>query len=315
MRGAFWRMTASRLLQAVLALLLLTLVVRVAVFALPGDPIRPLFGVGRADPAELARLRDFYGLDEPFWRQYGDYLFGLLRGDLGPLYGGGEVADAVLGSLPSTLRLVGTVMVAQVLVGTPLGAVAASRRGWLDRALSGFTALAVAVPVFAVAEVLQRTVGYDLRWLPGSGTVGGWRSYMLPSVVLAVIPVVLHARLVRGALREVLHAPYIRRAVASGFSGARILWVHALRVTVPGAVALAGAQAGTLLSGAVIVETVFKLPGLGSLLVSGVRGRQGPLVAGSVLALAAVIILMTLAADVLSWRADPRTPAGGNQEQ
>lgn len=301
------RAVAARILQAVATLLVVTFVVRLAAFALPGDPIRALFGVARPDPADVAFLREVYGLDDPFLVQYARYLGGLVRGDLGPLFGGGPVGDAVRGALPGTVRLVGLAVLLQVAVGTPLGVVAGSRPGrWADRALSLATVLVLAIPVFVVARILQRTIAYDLRWLPGSGGGDGWAGYVLPALALSLIPIVLQARLVRTGLADALMSLPVRRAVASGLPRRRVVWVHALRTVLPSALTLVGAQAGTLVSAAVLVEQVFRLGGLGSQLVGAIGARQAPLVAGGVVTLAALTIALTLAVDLLATLLDPR---------
>lgn len=301
------RWLASRVGQAVVTLLIVTFVVRLAAFALPGDPIRALFGQGRPDPADVRFLREFYGLDDPFIVQYLRYLAGLLRGDLGPTYGGGRVSDAIRAALPSTFRLVGLAVGLQLAVGIPLGAAAAARRSrTVDASLSLATVAVLSVPVFVVARVLQRTVAYQWGWLPGSGTGSGWSGYILPALALALIPVVLQARLVRDGVGATYDSLYSKRALVSGLPPRRIIWLHALRPVLPAAMTLVGAQAGVLVSAAVLVEQVFRLGGFGSLLLAAVGARQAPLVAGGVVVLASLTILLSLTVDILARLLDPR---------
>ena len=296
-----------RFRQSVVTLLITTLVIRFAVFVLPGDPIRALFGLRRPSLERLMQLRDVYDLNDPFVVQYAKYLWDLLRFDFGELYTGGYVSDVIKAAGPVTVRLVLGALFFQVVLGITAGVIAFNRKGsWVDKALFTNIVFVVALPVFVLARLGQQVFAQHFGWLPAFGTDAGWRSYVLPALVLSAIPTAYTARLTRSELSERFGSSFVRSAFARGFTRERVVWVHALRGVLVPVVALIGAQTGTLLAGSVLVEQVFRLGGLGGAVYEGVRTREGPLVVGVITLFVLVAIVITLIVDIVSAILDPR---------
>jgi oligopeptide transport system permease protein len=279
--------------------------------AAPGGP----FDDERILPPEIeANLRATYGLDQPVTTQFTRYLAGLARGDLGPSYRMKDftVAELIGRGLPVTLAIGTAALVLAVLVGVPLGMLAALRQnGPLDHAVMSVALLGIAVPNFVVAPVLALVFGIRLGWLP----VGGWepasaRHMVLPVVTLALPFVAYVARLTRGSLLEVLQSAYIRTARAKGLSSGVILRRHALKPTLMPVVSFLGPGAAALLTGSLVVEQVFGLPGIGRYFVQGAVNRDYTLVMGMVIFYAASILLLNLVVDLIYGWLDPRIHHG-----
>lgn len=307
------RYAIRRLIQAVPVLLGATLLIFAVVFALPGDPIAALAGERRLDPAIVARLRDQYHLDEPLLVQYGHYLAGLLRGDLGRTFSGVPVAELLAGRFQVTLNLALTALVMEAVAGVGLGLYAALRRGRPgDSLILGSTLLLVSVPTLVTGFVLQLLLGVKIKqawgvdFFPISGVFHGWRSYLLPGFVLAGTSIAYLTRLTRTSLAETLRADYIRTAIAKGLPRRRVLGRHALRNSLIPLVTFLGADLGVLMGGAVITETIFNLPGVGQQLYLSVYLREQPVVVGIVTLLVLIYILVNLLVDLLYALLDPR---------
>jgi len=299
-----------RVLQALLTLLVATLLVRLVVFLLPGDPIAARFFQQAPDPEYQAYLEDLYDLDEAFLVQWVRSVGGLLRGDLGPLYAGGQVRDVVLPAIPVSLRLLGAVAVLQVLVGVPLGVLAFSaRRLRIDDTLLIGTSFVLAVPVFLSAQLVGELLASDLGEPLAALVDEGWAVYVPPALVLSVVPVLLTARLVRNALHDEVAQPWIRVARAAGIPARRLIGLYALRPALVTVVTAAGAEASALLSASVLVEGPFGVPGLGSALQTGVQGREAPLVTATLLVCIVIATGITLVVDLVAAVLDPRLHA------
>ena len=273
----------------------------------PGGP----FDEEQTVPPEIAaNLQAAYGLDQPILVQYGNYLKGLLRGDLGPSFRMKDfsVAELIAAGLPVTLTVGAAALALAVLLGVPLGLLAARRHNrWIDHAVMGLALVGIAVPNFVVAPVLALVFGVHLRWLPVAGWQQGSLAYMvLPAVTLALPFVAYVARLTRGSLLEVLQAPYIRTARAKGLSSAAILRRHALKPALMPVVSFLGPATAGLLTGSLVVEQVFGLPGVGRYFVQGAINRDYTLVMGMVVFYAALILLLNLAVDLVYGWLDPR---------
>jgi ABC-type dipeptide/oligopeptide/nickel transport system permease component len=315
--------TLRRLGQFVPVLLAVTFLIYLAVFQLPGDPIRALFGLRRPDPGIVEEIRAIYGLDEPLLQQYVRFLSNLVTGQLGLTYTGRPINGIVQRAIPSTVVLVGLALIVQVVLGGFVGMYTAIRRqSLLDHLLSGATLAVASIPIFVTATVLQRVFAVDLQLLPFSGARDGLLSYVLPATVLGTASAVTLARLVRSSVGESLRAPPSRLAVAMGVPLRRLVTTHALRPALVLIVTLIAAELANLLTGSILVELIYGLPGLGGILATGLRTREYPLVVVACTAMVVVVLVANLIADLLAGVIDPRqrvatrgraesVPAGG----
>lgn len=276
----------------------------------PGGPFdleRPL------SPAAMENLRKVYGLDRPLIAQFGSYLAALAQGDLGPSFSFRDmsVAGLIARGLPVSATLGALALGLATILGVGLGCIAALRReGWIDRAIGLGAALTLSLPSFVVAPLLQIAFGLTLRWLPLSGWEDGdGRHLILPVVTLALPQVGALARLTRASLAEVLRTQPVRTMRAFGLPPVRVTR-HALRGALLPVVAYLGPLAAALLTGSVVVETIFGLPGIGRYFVEGAINRDYTLVMGVVLMVAALVIVLNLAADIACAWLDPRLRAG-----
>ncbi len=303
MIALFLRRMATALPTLFVVLLLSFLLMRVA----PGGPFD---GERALDPETRAALVARFGLDRPIAEQFGLYVSGIARGEFGPslVYRDFTVGDLVAQGLPVSLMLGGLALLVALAIGVPLGAAAALRPGgWLDR-LVAFLAIALnAVPSFVTAPLLLLLFSFTLPLLPASGwDVMRPSTLILPVVALALPTLGVTARLTRAGLADVLKADFIRTARARGLSSAHILRRHALKPALIPLVSYLGPAAAGLLTGAVVIETVFALPGLGRYFVQGALNRDYSLVLAVVLLYAALILLFNLIADLLYGWLDPR---------
>lgn len=273
----------------------------------PGGPFdgeRPL------DPKTREALMAAYGLDQPLPVQIGRYVWRLLHGDFGPslVYRDFTVTDLIALGLPVSLTLGGLALLLALLLGLAAGLVAAARAGgYTDRALMLIATLLTALPSFVVGPLLALVFALRAGWLP----VAGWGDGDLPHMILPVVALALPAagaiaKLARAGLAEVLAQDHVRMARARGLGWSRILIVHALRPALVPVASYLGPAAAGLLTGAVVIETVFALPGLGRYFVQGALNRDYPLVLGVVTLYAGLIILFNLLADLAYGWLDPR---------
>ena len=296
-----------RILQAIPTLLLIVAAAFFLMRAAPGGP----FDDERALPAEIeANLQAAYGLDQPVTVQFARYLGGLVRGDLGPSFRMKDftVAELIGRGLPVTLSIGAAALLLGIGLGVPLGLVAGLRQnGWADHAVMSVALVGIAVPNFVVAPVLALVFGLYLGWLPVAGwEPGSARHLVLPVITLALPLVAYLARLTRGSLLEVLQAPFIRTARAKGLDPGVILRRHALKPTLLPVVSFLGPAAAALLTGSLVVEQVFGLPGVGRYFVQGAINRDYTLVMGMVVFYASLILLLNLAVDLVYGWLDPR---------
>ena len=261
-----------------------------------------------------ANLDRAYGLDQPLPLQYLRYLRGLTHGDFGPSFKQRDftVSELIAQGLPVSMTLGGVALLLALLVGLPLGTAAALRTGGvLDLSLGTLVVLGLALPSFVVGPLLALVFGVYLQWLP----VAGWeegeaRDVVLPAITLALPVAALIARLMRGSLLEVLRSNYIRTARARGLGRWWILWRHALRPALLPVVSYLGPAAAFLVTGSLVVETVFGLPGTGRYLVQGAINRDYTLVMGMVIVYGVLVLLFNLLADLLYGWLDPRVRHG-----
>ena len=304
---------ARRLLASIPLLVLATLLVFVTLELVPGDPAELLAGED-ATPQRVAEIRHELGLDRPLLVRYGDWLAGLLRGDLGTSVSRGmPVRELIRGALGPTVELAVAASAVGMAAGIGLGTLQAAAGGRLDGWISAAVSLAISVPGFVVATVLLWVFAIQLDWLPASGRVpvlsdplGGLRTLALPAGTLALAMGAVLARFTRGSVTAVLQQEYIRAARARGLPERRILVRHSLRPALVPVLTVAALQVGNLLTGALVIEQVFTRPGIGYLAVTAVRQRDIPLVQGVVVVFAVAYVLVNLAADLAAALADPR---------
>jgi len=296
-----------RLLQVVPTLFVIVTAAFFVMRLAPGGP----FDQEQTLPPEIAaNLEAAYGLDQPMIVQYGHYLASLVHGDLGPSfkYKDFRVSELIARGLPVTLTIGALALLLAVGLGVPLGMLAALRHnGALDHAVMGVALVGIAIPNFVVAPVLALLFGVKLGWLPVAGwEPGNVRFLILPVLTLALPFVAYIARLARGSLLEVLQAPYMRAARAKGLTQRVLLRRHALKPTLMPVISFLGPATAALLTGSLVVEQVFGLPGVGRYFVQGAINRDYTLVMGMVIFYAALILLLNLAVDLLYGWLDPR---------
>lgn len=296
-----------RLMSAVPTVFIIVTLTFFMIRLAPGGPFdleRPI------DPLIMANLNKAYHLDAPLWRQYLSYMGNLARGDLGPSFTRRDfsVNDLFATGLPVSILLGSLALLIAVALGTVLGAWAAVRQNsGIDHAVVGVATFGVTTPNFVVAPLLSLLFGVVLGVLPAGGWSGADpRYWILPIVTLALPQVAVIARLVRGATIEALHANHVRTARAYGLPGRVVLVTHALRAAMLPAVSYLGPTAAGLLTGSVVVETIFGIPGVGRYFVQGALGRDYTLVMGTVVVIAVFVIVFNLVVDLIYALLDPR---------
>jgi ABC-type dipeptide/oligopeptide/nickel transport system permease component len=299
----------GRLIQTPLALVAVLLVVFLCL-ASTGDPV-DMLAPPEATPADREQIRQAYGLDQPAIVQFGVFLTRAVRGDFGRSFFKGKPAlDLVLERFPASLQLALASTVIALLVGVPLGIIAAVRRGtWLDQGAMALALLGQSVASFWLALMLILVFSVNLHWLPVSG-YQGLQYLVLPSVALSVWLLALLARLTRSGMLEVLSEDYVRTARAKGLRNWVVLTRHALRNTLIPLVTMTGLSLGWQLGGALVIESVFAWPGLGLLLLESVLRRDYPVVLAGITLLATVFIVLNLVVDLLYVYVDPRIRQG-----
>ncbi len=276
------------------------------VHMIPGDPVEIMLGEG-ASTADMENLRRQLGLDRPLTVQYAQYLGGLLCGDLGTSLSYGEpVAALIAGRLQPTLLLTAASMLVALLIALPAGVFGAVKQNSTgDNLLTVGTLLGVSMPNFWLGPLLIILFSIQLGWLPVSGMEGP-ASIILPALTMGTGLAALLTRMVRSSLLEVLGEEYVRAARAKGLPEPRVLWKHALRNALIPVLTVIGLQFGSLLTGAIITETIFSWPGLGQLLIRSINYRDFPLVQGCILTIAVTYILVNLFTDLAYAWLDPR---------
>ncbi|MDM7852826.1 ABC transporter permease [Pseudochrobactrum kiredjianiae] len=295
-----------RLIQSALILLGVSFITFVLLYVLPADPVRQI--AGRSATAEtVASIRQQLGLDQPFIVQYGDYLWNLINGNLGRSYlQKTEVTDLILSRLPATLQLLVAAIICELLIGLPLGIVAALNRGkLLDNALMLTSFMTVSAPQFVVALLLLFIFAVTLGWFPIGG-YGTFSHIVLPALTLGILGSGWYSRIVRSSMIDVLRADFIRTARAKGLGRSRVIFGHALPNAILPIIAMIGIDIGMFMSGIVVVESVFGWPGIGQLAWQAIQRVDIPIIMGVTLVSACGIVLGNLIADLISPLIDPR---------
>jgi dipeptide transport system permease protein len=302
----------------------------------PGDPIEVRRGERGISPERLAELRHQMGLDQPVWKQFVDYVWGLLHGDFGvSIITKNPILQEFLHLFPATLELSVCALLFATLIGIPAGVIAASRRGGIyDQTLMGFALTGYSMPIFWWGLILILIMSNTLHLTPVSGRVdlikyfypqvtgfmlidslisgqkGAFldavRHLILPTIVLGTIPLAIIARMTRSSMLEVLEEDYVRTARAKGLAPYRVIGIHALRNALIPVVTVIGLSIGSLLAGAVLTETIFSWPGVGKWLIESIGRRDYPALQGGIMLISSVVIVVNLLVDLTYGFINPR---------
>ena len=300
------RFLARRLLLTVPVLLGVATLVFSLIHLIPGDPAQAMLGEA-APQADVEELRHRLGLDRPLLEQYGAFLKGLTKADLGiSLRTGQPVTEQIVERMPATIELAAAAMLVAIAFAMPLGIIAAARRGTaVDHAAMTLSLAGVSVPNFWLGPLLAIVFAVELGWLPVSGR-GTWAHLVLPAISLGAALAAILARMTRATMLEELREQYVQAARARGVSRLRAVLRHAFRNSLIPVVTLLGLQFGAVLTGAVITETIFAWPGIGRLLIQSIGFRDYPLVQGCILLIALTYVGVNLVTDMLYGVLDPR---------
>ncbi|WP_150461092.1 ABC transporter permease [Nesterenkonia ebinurensis] len=306
------------ILRRVVQLVIVLAIVSVALFLLlrllPGDPTTTILGT-EATHEQREILRAELGLDQPLIVQFGQWILSVFNGDLGESWITGEPVSAVMSDrLPVTVQLGVMSLLGALLIGVPAGVLAAvRRRSTLDTALTGAGVFFLAIPNFFLGPLLVLLFALSLGWAPPSGFVNftddpiaNLIHMVLPAVTVGSMVVAVVMRQARGAMLDSLGGDYIRTAKATGLSRGRVVMVYALRNALLPVITVTGLQVGALLSGTIVTETIFTLPGMGSLIVNSIFSRDLPVVQGAVLLIVVAVLLINLVTDLIYAWLDPR---------
>jgi peptide/nickel transport system permease protein len=308
------RYLLSRVLSALVVLLLLSMMVFAMVRLIPGDPVAAFVDPSNPDPAVIARLRAELGLDQPWPTQYLSWLGNVLTGDFGrAITQPADVSTLLLDRLPVSLELSIMATVLGVAIGIPAGTVAAIHAGRAgDAGVRALSFAFLATPPFVLGTVLVLVNSVTLRLpligyvAPSEDLLGNVAVMFLPALVLGLVLAALVARYTRGALLDTFAHDFLRTARAKGADSARLVRGHALRNALIPVTTVVGIELGTLVGGTVVTEAVFALPGMGSALISAVRASDYPVIQGAVLLIGAVYVVINLAVDLIYPLIDPR---------
>ncbi|MGZ8631828.1 MAG: ABC transporter permease [Actinomycetota bacterium] len=311
------RFISRRLVHAIPVIIAMSIFVFLMIHLVPGDPVQTMLGF-RATPENVQQVREELGLDDPLPVQYVRWAGGAVTGDLGQDYvSGAPVATLLTQRLPVTLELTLLAMGLAVLIGVPLGVRAAARSGLARTLTEGFVVAGVSIPDFWLGIMLVLLFTGVMKLLPPSGFVpfaedplANLRYMVLPVLTLAFAETAYILRTTRGAMEDTLKAPFVLFLRAKGVSDRRIVYRHALRNASGPIATVIGIQFGVLLGGAIVIETLFALPGVGRLVVTAINQRNYTVVQGGVLVIAVLFIVITLITDVFVGWLDPRVEEG-----
>lgn len=301
------RFILRRCLQAIPVLLGITLFTFLMVHLTPGDPVT-IFSLGKPlSPEREAQIRAQYGLDQPLWVQYRNYMGDLLRGDLGKgLRDQRPVWDTISEAIMPTLQLTLAGLAVALTLGVVLGILAAVfHNSWLDSAAMVVALLGVSTPVFYLGLLLLFAFSFTFHIFPATG-VGGWQNLVLPAITVGFASAAYIARLVRSSMLETLRQDYVTTARAKGLNERIVISSHALKNALIPMVTYFGIQLAGLLTGAVVTEQVFSRPGLGRVAITAIGNRDFPLIQGTVLVTAIVYVVVNLVVDLSYAVIDPR---------
>ncbi|WP_221567292.1 nickel ABC transporter permease [Alkalihalobacillus sp. TS-13] len=302
-----------RLLQLVLLLFGISFIVFMSMHISPGDPAS-IIGGPTATESDIEAIRDNLGLNDPVLVQYGNYIAGVLQGDLGFSYQSKEsVSEAILTRFPNTLNLAIASMIVAVVIGVTAGIISALKQNsWLDISSTTVALAGISIPNFWLGTVLILIFAVNLQWLPVGGlsapfwTIEGMKQLILPAITLGTGSAAMIARMSRSTMLEVIRADFIRTARAKGVKEKSVVWIHALRNAMIPVITVIGLNFGFLLGGTIITEQVFAINGVGRLMIEAIAARDFPMVQGSVLLVATLFVLVNLIVDIIYAFIDPR---------
>jgi peptide/nickel transport system permease protein len=303
------RLGATIVVMAVVAFFVFSLL-----YLTPGDPAAVIAGDIATDE-DIRRIRLSLGLDDPFLVRFGNWVWALFHGDLGTsIFTNLPVSTLIMQRVEPTLSLTFCTLIVSLLLSVPLGTIAAARAGsFLDKVVMGISVVGFSLPVFVLAFMLILLFSVTLEWLPVQGyrpiSEGVWewmRHLVLPSIALGTVYAALIARITRASVLDVLAQDYIRTASAKGLTESQVLWGHALKNAAVPIVTIVGIGVGLLISGAVVTETVFAIPGVGRLTVDAILRRDYPIIQGVILIFSALYVLINLLIDLSYMFFDPR---------
>lgn len=288
----------------------LLIMITICFFLMRVAPGGPFSGERVLSAAVQANLEAKYHLNEPIWQQYLNYIFGLLKGDFGPSfkYPDWTVSQLLAQGFPVSFTLGALAMIFAFIIGVLLGALVAFKQNTLfDYMITGISMTGITVPTFVTAPVLVLIFGVILKWLPA----GGWNDGAVPNLILPIIAlslpqIAIITRIMRGSMIEVLHSNYIRTAYAKGLPNRLILFRHAIKPSLLPVISYLGPATAGIITGSVVIEQIFDLPGIGSYLVKGALNRDYTLVLGAVILVGALIVAFNFIVDVIYALLDPK---------
>lgn len=304
----------NRIAQLIPILLIVVIVTFGITRVIPGNPAAVILGP-QASVEEIAKLEIELGLDKSIFEQFFMYIKGLLHGDLGMSYAYGQsVTELIAESFPNTILLTITSIVLSLLVGIPAGIISATKQySKLDYILMIVSLIGVSMPIFWLGLMLVLVFSVNLGWLPsigmGSLDAGLWdfiSHLILPTIALSTIPAATFARVTRSSMLETIKEDYIKSLRAKGLKESKIIWKHGLKNALPPIVTVIGLQISSLLSGAILTETIFSWPGMGKLIVDSISNRDYAVVQGTVLFIAIIYILINLVVDIVYMYINPK---------
>jgi len=303
--------TLKRLVEAIPIWVAITLIVFLLMNFIPGDPVMQLMDArsGAIDEAVVEQIREEWGLNDPLYMQYLNFLSNVVQGDLGTSFQSRmEVTTVLIERIPVTIQVTLLGLFFAIVIGITTGIISAIKRGnWLDTFVSTFSIAGVSLPSFFLGLLLMYIFSVKLGWLPASGyKMGELKFLILPAITLGLSVSGIIARITRSAMIDVLKMDYMITSYAKGLSKYRIIGIHAMKNALSPILTIIGVQLGLLLSGAVITETIFGLPGIGRLLIDGILQRDIPVVQGCVIFISTVFLVVNLLTDICCRLVDPR---------
>lgn len=294
------------------AFIVLWIVITITFFLMHAIPGGPFTAEKSLPPYVLHSIEERYKLNDPLYKQYGDYLCNLVQGDLGPSfkYPGRSVNDIIKDGFPVSFKLGIEAILIAIIIGIPAGILAGVKKDkWQDRAVNFFTTLGVAVPSFVVAALLIYVLSTKLHLLP-SAMWNGWRYEIMPALALSGMPMSFIARLTRSSMLDILSQDYIKTARAKGLSWSKVLIKHALPNSLIPVVTYLGPMTASILTGSFVIETIFAIPGLGQYFVTSIYNRDYTVILGVTIFYSVIVIVLNMVVDLLYPLLDPRIKIG-----
>lgn len=294
------------------AFIVLWIVITITFFLMHAIPGGPFTAEKSLPPYVLHSIEERYKLNDPLYKQYGDYLCNLVQGDLGPpfKYPGRSVNDIIKDGFPVSFKLGIEAILIAIIIGIPAGILAGVKKDkWQDRAVNFFTTLGVAVPSFVVAALLIYVLSTKLHLLPAA-MWNGWRYEIMPALALSGMPMSFIARLTRSSMLDILSQDYIKTARAKGLSWSKVLIKHALPNSLIPVVTYLGPMTASILTGSFVIETIFAIPGLGQYFVTSIYNRDYTVILGVTIFYSVIVIVLNMVVDLLYPLLDPRIKIG-----